>query len=361
MRLTDERIGAELRELRDTPSERFAAELDAWVAEGFPSLDELQQPSGARRRVRNLLGGRPLLSASVAAVLIVLAVSVSIAVHLHDSRTQPSALRENSGETLSAVPNSSLRELPPGVAGAGSSQSASGVQPAAPGSRPRNDRTQIQQLSAALGLATRADAVQRAADGVVDVTNRYDGFVDSSDVHVGGRQSHASFSLRIPATHVRDALDDLSGLGRVTVRDEGSNNVTGAYVDTGKAFREARSRVDSLLAQLRAAAPASAQAASIRERLFAAREELAGTRTALRETKQRVTYAPVTVQIKADAESGSWSIGDAADDAVGVLEAIGGGTLVTLAVLVPLSALLLLGWLGARELGRRRREATLDR
>jgi len=35
--------------------------------------------------------------------------------------------------------------------------------------------------------------------------------------------------------------------------------------------------------------------------------------------------------------------------------------LITLAVLVPLAALILLGWLGARELSRRRREATLDR
>ena len=38
MRLTDEQIDAELSALRETPTERFAAELDAWTAEGFPSL-----------------------------------------------------------------------------------------------------------------------------------------------------------------------------------------------------------------------------------------------------------------------------------------------------------------------------------
>jgi hypothetical protein len=91
-----------------------------------------------------------------------------------------------------------------------------------------------------------------------------------------------------------------------------------------------------------------------------ARQELVAARAALREMKNRVTYAPVSVQIRADGD-GSWSIGDAADDAVGVLEAIAGTALITLAVLVPLAALLALGSLGAREFGRRRREATLDR
>jgi hypothetical protein len=191
---------------------------------------------------------------------------------------------------------------------------------------------------------------------VVDVTSRYDGFVDSSDVHVGGRQSHASFSLRIPAAHLRDALDDLSGLGRVTLRDEGSTNVTGAYVDAGKAYRDARSKVDSLLMQLRSASTPS-EAATIRQQLVGARQELAAARAALRGVKGPVAYAPVSVQIRAGGD-GSWSIGDAADDAVGVLEAIAGALLITLAVLVPLAALLALG---TRELGRRRREAYLDR
>jgi hypothetical protein len=68
----------------------------------------------------------------------------------------------------------------------------------------------------------------------------------------------------------------------------------------------------------------------------------------------------VSVEITAQGD-GSWSIGDAADDAIGVLEAIAGALLITLTVLVPLAALTSLGYLGARELNRRRREAALDR
>jgi hypothetical protein len=360
MRLADEQIGAELRALREIPTEEFAAELDAWAAEGFPSLKELDRTSKPRQGMRSLIGRRPVLAALAGAAVIVTVVGVSVAAYLHENNNaaQPlSASGDQSGAPLSGLRNNSLRESAPATASGGISAPLSA--PALPGSRPRNGRAQIQELSASLGLATNADEIQGAADGVVDVTSRYDGFVDSSDVHVGGRQSHASFSLRIPAAHLRDALDDLSGLGRVTLRDEGSTNVTGAYVDAGKAYRDARSKVDSLLMQLRSASTPS-EAATIRQQLVGARQELAAARAALRGVKGPVAYAPVSVQIRAGGD-GSWSIGDAADDAVGVLEAIAGALLITLAVLVPLAALLALGWLGARELSRRRREAYLDR
>jgi Domain of unknown function (DUF4349) len=248
---------------------------------------------------------------------------------------------------LSSVPqsadNQSLREATPTVAAAG---------------RPRNNRPQVQERTAQLGLATEAGKLQDAADGVVDVTSRYDGFVDSSNVHTGGSRGRASFDLRIPTQHLQDSLADLSDLGRVTLLNQSSNNVTGTYVDAGKAYADARANVDDLREQLRSASSPSG-AAAIRAQLDVARQQLAAARAALRGTKGRVAYTPVSVEITAQGD-GSWSIGDAADDAVGVLEAIGGAALITLAVLVPLGALLALGWLGARELRRRRREAALD-
>jgi hypothetical protein len=250
-----------------------------------------------------------------------------------------------------------------GASSAGLQGAGTAVPPTTPlpptSSRPRNNRPQVQERSAQLALATDADKLQDAADGVIDVTDRYDGIVDSSTVHAAGSNGHASFSLRIPTQHLNDALTDLSGLGRVTTRDTGSTNVTGAYVDAGKAYADARAKVDSLLEDLRNASSPS-EAASIKQQLVVAREQLAAARAALRGIKGRVAYTPVSVEITAQGD-GSWSIGDAADDAVNVLEAIGGAALIALAVLVPLAALLALGWLGARELSRRRREATLDR
>jgi hypothetical protein len=354
MRLTDEQIGAELYALRQTPSDDFAAELDAWAAEGFPSVKQLEKARNSRPSLGERISRRPVLSALAGAAAVVMVVAISVAAYFKERDvSQPlSASSDQSGE----VRNQSLQEAAPA---SGSPLGAPSPAISAAGSRPRNGRAPVQELSAALGLSTDGGMLQDAANGVVEVANRYDGFVDSSDIHVGGSRAHAFFSLRIPSADLRDALDDLSGLGRVVSRDEGSANVTGAYVDAGKAYRDARAKVDSLLVQLRNASSPT-QAAAIRQQLVTARQQLAAARDALRGVKQRVTYAPVTVQIRAG-DDGGWSIGDAADDAVGVLEAIGGAALITLAVLVPLAALLILAWLGVREFSRRRRDAALDR
>jgi hypothetical protein len=343
MRLTDEQIGAELRALRSEPDMSFADKLDRRARVGFPAPERK--------------AGNPALSWRVLTPVVAGLAAIAVVVVINSNSTEfesNDALNSDSpAQGPAAAQTRDLRKASPGIAGAPS------VSPAPPvGSRPRTGHPQVQELSASLGLSTDADEIQGAADGVVDVTDRYDGFVDSSDVHVGGSNGHAFFSLRIPATDLRNALDDLSGLGRVTTRDEGSANVTGAYVDAGKAYRDARAKVDSLLAQLRSASTPS-EAAAIRQQLVPARQQLAAARAALRGVKGRVTYAPVSVQIRADGD-GSWSIGDAAGDAGEILKAIAGGTLVTLAVVLPLAALLALGWLGTRELNRRRREAALD-
>jgi hypothetical protein len=355
MRLTDEQIGAELHALRETPTEDFAAGLDRRVATGFPAPKEVKVG-------RELTWGRLLPVLGALAGVAVIAVAISISSGGGGGATdavQPNSLRGPAATTRGTA------AAPSAAQSRGSAQiqealpSPTPTTPLPPvGRRPHNGRPQVQERSASLGLATDAGNLEDAANGVVQVTERYDGIVDTSTVHAGGSNAHASFSLRIPTQHLNDAMTDLSDLGRVTTRDTGSSNVTGAYVDAGKAYADARAKVDSLVEQLNSASPS--EAPSIRLQLDAARQQLAAARAALRGLKQHVAYTPVTVQITAQGD-GTWSIGDAADDALNVLEAIGGALLITLAVAVPLGALLALGWLGTRELRRRQRESSLDR
>jgi hypothetical protein len=353
MRLTDEQIGAELRALRPTPDESFAAVLDRRAAGGFPSA----KPDAGGRE---LAWGRllPVLGALAAAAVVVVVVASS---GNGGSGTNPG------GELAAPRQAPSTAAPSAGVGAAGGAQSL--VKPATPetivppseppvGGRPHNGRPQVQEQSASLALSTDPSKLQDAADGVVQVAHRYDGFVDSSSVHAGGSRGHASFALRVPTAHLNDAIADLSDLGHVTSSDLGTTNVTGTYVGASRAYAQARAKVNSLLDQLRTASGSDADA--IRARLAVARDQLAAARAALRGLKQRVALTPVSVEISAQGDGSGWSIGDAADDAVNVLEAIGGALLIALAVLVPLAALLTLGWLGAREFSRRRREATLD-
>jgi hypothetical protein len=367
MRLTDEQLGAELRALRETPSERFAAELDAWAAEGFPS----KQPSAHAQAVRRRTTGKaswlrqrtlvPAFALLAISVVVIGVVASNMGDHGGPNAGSPGLLSEPQ-----EAPSSS-RGGSADVAGGRQTQTAQSLVgpqtpaplPPAPGGRPRNGQPQVQERTAQLGLSTDSDKLQSAADGVIDVSDRYGGFVDSSEVQAGGGRGHASFALRIPTARLQDALADLSDLGRVTFRNEGSVNVTDAYISAGKTYADARAKVDSLEQQLRAASSPS-EAETIRLQLDTARQELAAARAGLRGVKQRVALTPVSVEITAQGD-GSWSIGDAADDAGKVLEAIGGALLVALAVLVPLGVLAAVGLVGTRELRRRRREAPLDR
>src|SRR3990170_1766022 len=89
MTLSDTELARELRAVRPEIDSDFAAELDAWAAEGFPSAAELAKRGARTERAPRLAGlrerfrlpnGRPLLPAmaALASVLLVAAVTVGV-------------------------------------------------------------------------------------------------------------------------------------------------------------------------------------------------------------------------------------------------------------------------------------------
>jgi Domain of unknown function (DUF4349) len=381
MKLTDEQIGIELRALRETPSERFAAELDAWAAEGFPSAerpshaDEVMgapRPRLTRLRERFSSQRRPLRAALAGGAAAVLALTVAVGVFQganDDPGREGRAIEGGpgtesapgggaAGERLDQAAPSDAIEAAPSDAIEPAPTTLPPVPPVPP-EKLKPGQPRIQERNASMTLSTEPDQVDDVADGVVDVTDRYDGIVVSSDVSTSGGKGRASFDLRIPTANLQAALADLSDLAHVASRDEGTLDITAPFVTAEERFDDAKAEVDALLDQL-AAADSPSEVASIREQLRLARQELAAARAELGALKQRADFSRVSVAVVADGDGDGWSIGDAADDAVNVLEALGGAALVTLAVLVPLGGIAALAWLALRELRRRRREAALD-
>jgi uncharacterized protein DUF4349 len=245
----------------------------------------------------------------------------------------------------SAVPRSALRATGGGV-------------------RP-DVRTRRQDRDAALVLATPRKEVEDAADGVIEVTDRYQGFVLRSNVSGGDRgRAGATLELRIPSDKLQPALRDLSELAHVRSRTQTTQDITARFVSARSRLNEAVAERRALLRQLGRAVTAN-QTASIRARLRLANRRIAAVRSDLRSLRNRVNFSTVSVSIEADesvkASGGNWTPGDALRDARDILRTTLGILLVSLAVLLPLTALAVVAWFASRSARRGYRERALDR
>ncbi len=218
----------------------------------------------------------------------------------------------------------------------------------------------MQEKSASMTLSAPSDEVPDLAQDASDVARRYDGIVDTMDVRTNPNgEARASLQLRIPTQNLAAALGELSSLGQVESRDEALTDITKSYGSAGKRFNHAQARVNELLAAL-AATSDPGEIAGLKAELRVARQRLASARAVLRDQKQRGNFSHVNLTVVSSSDDSGWSLGDAAADAVNVLEAIGGATLIVLAVAIPLGAVGAALWFGSAGLRRRRRESVLD-
>ncbi len=223
------------------------------------------------------------------------------------------------------------------------------------------------ERSAALTIEAPDAKLDRVADQIVTVTDRYEGFVLRSNVSSGDAGlPGGEFQLRIPADRLQAALRDLSKLGDVRSRTQAGDDVTRSFVSAGDRLEGARAERRSLLRRLESA-ETDTQAESIRSRLDFNASEISGLRGRLRDLRLRTHYAKVSVTLAqssgADDEDGAANgdgIGGALDDALGSLSDSVEMLVRALGVLVPLAVLAALLWLGGSAVRRRRREGALS-
>jgi uncharacterized protein DUF4349 len=239
------------------------------------------------------------------------------------------------------------------------SPSTKAAPPVAPGSSGRRvERTTRLELS--------TTDVQRVADGVVRATQSVGGFVQLSQVRTGDRNGSASFVLRVPTAKLDDALAALSKLGHVRALEQSADDITGAYDSASARLADARAERRGLLRAL-GKATAAEQVSSLRARIADNRRDLQRLQRSFNSVRRRADLATVQVDVvgrprkhAAAPSGGPWTPGDAAHDALRVLEVGTGVALIALAVLVPLGLLGLTGRFAAGAYRRRRREAAIS-
>jgi hypothetical protein len=325
---------ADVRAQRPQMDPAFAARLDARVDEARKAPPR-----------SSWLAWSPL--AGLAAALVVAVVVVSGG----GDNTNPSASSGSSAASTSA--DRSAKSAAP----AAPALSSGATSEAAPPIGRKVERNTTMQLS-----TSRTD-VQSVADDVIATTQRFGGIVDSSQISTSDAEASAVFSLRIPTRRLDDAVAALSKLAHVASLSQGSTDITGPFVSAVDRLRDARAERSALLKAL-ARAATTQEVDALKARLRDNRSQIAAVKGEVNALRRRANLSRVEVTVAGNGHKssggGTWTPGDAAGDALRVLEVGAGVMLIGLAAVVPLALLGGAGALAARATRRRRREGALD-
>lgn len=367
-------LATALAEVRPAPRENFTRELDRRVAEGFPRRSRLRGTplEGLAAWLRAVSLQRLLLAGGGAALATIAIATVIVA---GSGPGRPVSEQGPSGGLLSELSGSSESAEPqlvkPDTAGAGKA--------AAPGYESSSGRYAPESLAGGGVAATSGRAhrdIERSAEiGLLadpaDVADDSAAvFAAVHDAHgivlhsttTSGKRAGADFDLLIPSARLGDALAAFSAIDEVRTRHEATDDITAPTIATGEKLRDARARIDALLAQL-AAAETEAEMNAIEAALARNRHHAARLRAQLDELERRTDFSRVSVRIETGEATtdagGSWGIGDAFGDAGHILGIAAGVTLIGLAIVVPIALLFLLAWLANRAWIRNQRKRAL--
>jgi Domain of unknown function (DUF4349) len=328
----------DVRATAPQPREEFVQRLEERVEAGFA------KPKRPRRRWSLWSVAAPVAAMSLVALVVAFAVIANNSSQDDEgsagatSADAPQSVQESSGSSTAEPQLTS--PAPRGDA-------------VAPGSQPRKVERRT-----ALELRTGDDDFGEVTGGVLRVADATGTIVQRSNVTEQDGRGFATYDLRVPTSRLDDALAQLSRLADVTSRSASADDITASFVSARDRLQDARDERRALLRAL-AGAESESQRTQIASRLAAVRGRIARAERDVRRIQARTDRARVDVTVRSTGESGSWTPGDALDDAGRILEVVAGVLLVAGAVLAPLLALLAAAVAASRLARRRRRNAVL--
>jgi len=384
-----------VREVRATAPEMtpgFAARLQEEVRSGFPTSQE-RPPLRDRRALAGrwwmLLPAAGSLAAVIVALVIVLGAGSSETITTfsgkattlpveRDAQTEeasPSSgvtadSADGSADRANSAPAQRARRSAPSRAAPSVSPPppAASSNPAGPSTTAiAPARARKVERSAVLALRTPEGEFERTTDAVIATVSRFGGIVASSQIGASDSMGgEATFDLRIPTERLDRALAALSKLGHVTERNQSLQDITASFASAQERLTDARAERRGLLRALERATTQSA-IGSLKAQLRTVSSRISGVKGELSSLRRRADLSRVDLTVRGSGVSGGatgggdWTPGDAAADALRVIEVFAGVMLVALAGLAPLGLSAGLGVLVVRTGRRRRRESALDR
>jgi Domain of unknown function (DUF4349) len=219
-----------------------------------------------------------------------------------------------------------------------------------------------QRVSATLTVEVGdAEAVSRAAQEALDLTQSLGGYVVSSSVATG-EEGSASITVRVPVDRVQDAITGLSGLGRIVTQQVTVDDLQQTLDELETREARVRSQIARIRARLETETLDPQTEAVLRTKLQTLRAELTGLRTSIAATESEASMSTIQLAIVTPAAMGAVvppsRIDRTIDEALNILAWEAVIALGILIVLAPFAIVALAAWFG-RRLYRRHEEERL--
>jgi acetolactate synthase regulatory subunit len=219
---------------------------------------------------------------------------------------------------------------------------------------PAPSRTRVQRYGADLTL--RVPNATRVSDGVkraLRITQSLGGYATSVHATTKGRNAHAELTLKVPRTHVQEAVAKLSALGTITGEQVDVQDLQAGLNATDRRIALLQRQLKDLRAQPSSAANEKRIAALVARVQRLQRAEATTIRTA--------RYATVSLRLATPAATHASSSNGRLHGVVVALTWLGIALVYALALGVPVLVLASLGWLLLGTIRRRREDALLSR
>ncbi|CAN5330501.1 hypothetical protein BH20ACT13_BH20ACT13_03710 [soil metagenome] len=282
-----------------------------------------------------------------------IAIASSAVLGLARSDSNIAALRPDQAETLESLDKAAPQNVPGTLLGA-ADQSAS------PAVGPTLDRAQ--RISATLTVEVAdSDAVSRAAQKALDLTESLGGHVVSANVATGD-QGSAALVVRVPVDKVQEAIVQLSALGRIASQQVTIDDLQENLDRLAKRERSVRSQIAVVTARLESDSLDATTRAQLESRRRTLQQELRGLRqeTAATNAEARMATIQLTVVTPGvlNAVPVPSRLDRTLDEALNVLVWEGVIALAIAIIAAPFALLIFATWIG-RRLYRRREEDRL--
>lgn len=185
-----------------------------------------------------------------------------------------------------------------GLKGKGLPAVPPGTSSSAPASTPTVDQQAVTDRKIIFTASLTLDVVdaEKAFSNCEILVAKYGGFVAQSSLQKSDTQVLATAVLRVPAAKATQLMNDLAGLGTVTSRSSGSDDITSQYIDIQARLKVLRAEEQQLVGFLK-------KATNIKD-MLAVQEQLRSVRTQIEQYEGQQRYmdnatslATVTAQL----------------------------------------------------------------